>query len=424
MEGRAKWLQEVRMVRFEEVYGQWNRRQLTQEEAAMLLGVSPRTFRRYMQRYEEDGLDGLYDKRISRASCRRAPVDEVARLEDLYRRQYMGWNVKHFYSWYCKEHQGKRSYTWVKNKLQESGLVKKAPGRGKHRRRRERAPLIGMMLHQDASTHQWVRGRTWDLVVTMDDATNEHYSMFFVEQEGTASSFQGVKEVIEQHGLFCSLYTDRGSHYWHTPEAGGKVDKNNLTQFGRAMHQLGIEMIPAYSPQARGRSERAFRTHQGRLPKELAALGISEMAAANRYLREVYMPAFNQEFRQPPTQEGSAFVPLFNKDVTDILCEQHERRVGNDNTVSFQGLKLQIPANRHRMHYVKVTVRVHRYPDGTLAIFHGPRKLASYDPQGRLLASSGERLSGLDRKKHHEIENIPLTHHLPKRRNSEITSQL
>lgn len=382
---RTQWLQETRMIRFEEVYGEWRRRRLTQEEAARILGVSDRTFRRYIHRYEEEGLEGLYDKRISRASHRRAPVDEVARLEDLYRSRYFGWNVKHFYGRYREVHGGKRSYTWVKSKLQEAGLVEKAPSRGKHRRRRERAPLIGMMLHQDASTHEWVPGCRWDLVVTMDDATNEHYSMFFVEQEGTASSFRGVKEVIERHGLFCSLYTDRASHYWHTPEAGGKVDKKHLTQFGRAMYQLGIEMIPAYSPQARGRSERAFRTHQDRLPKELAAAGIRDMESANRYLREVYMPAFNREFIQPPAQQGSAFVPLLNKDVTDILCEQYERRVGNDNCVSFERMRLQIPPNEHRMHYVKVKVRVHRYPDGTLAVFHGPRLLARYDARGRLL---------------------------------------
>jgi hypothetical protein len=184
-----------------------------------------------------------------------------------------------------------------------------------------------MMLHQDGSTHQWVPGRYWDLLVTMDDATNEHYSMFFVAQEGTVSSFLGIKEVIAQHGLFCSLYTDRAHHYWHTAEAGSKVDKTHLTQFGRAMHQLGIEMIPSYSPQARGRSERAFRTHQERLPKELAAAAITQMDDANRYLQDVYTPAFNTEFVQPATEHGSGFVPLINQDVTDILCEQYDRVV-------------------------------------------------------------------------------------------------
>jgi hypothetical protein len=216
----------------------------------------------------------------------------------------------------------------------------------------------------------------------MDDATNEHYSMFFVEQEGTASSFRGIQEVIEARGLFSSLYTDRGSHYWHTPEAGGKVDKNNMTQFGRAMRQLGIEMIAAYSPEARGRSERMFRTHQDRLPKELEAAGITDMAAANRYLKQVYMPAFNAEFMQPSMEEGSAFVSYVGRDLSDILCEQHERVVGNDNCVAFGGISLQIPKDRARLHYVKVKVRVYRYPDGQLAIFHGPRCLARFTAKG------------------------------------------
>ena len=355
------------------------------EEAARLLGVHERTFRRYLDRYDEEGVEGLLDKRLSEVSHRRAPVDEVMRVAQLYRGRYEGWNVKHFYSFYRRMHGGLRSYTWVKNTLQDHGLVRKAPGRGKHRTRRQRAPMVGMMLHQDGSTHQWAPGRYWDLIVTMDDATNAHYSMFFVAQEGTMSSFLGVQEVVAQHGLFCSLYTDRAHHYWHTAEAGGKVDKTHLTQFGRAMHQLGIAMIPSYSPQARGRSERAFRTHQERLPKELAAAGITEMDDATRYLQEVYKPAFNAEFMQPAAEHGSGFVPLIGQDVTDILCEQYERVVTNDNCVAFKGMKLQIPPDRYRMHYVKVKVRVHRYPDGHVAVFHGPKKLADYDHHGQLM---------------------------------------
>jgi len=243
-----------------------------------------------------------------------------------------------------------------------------------------------MMLHQDASTHQWVPGCYWDLVVTMDDATNEHYSMFFVEQEGTASSFQGIRDVIAAKGLFCSLYTDRGSHYWHTPEVGGKVDKVNLTQVGRALKQLGIEMIPAYSPEARGRSERMFATHQARLVKELALFGITDMDTANRYVSEQYLPAFNAEFMQPAMEEGSSFVPCIASQIDDILCEHFERVVGKDNCVSFERLKLQIPQDRVRMHYVKVKVRVLRYPHGELAVLHGPRLLARYSADGQPLA--------------------------------------
>lgn len=383
---RTELLQEVRKMRFEEAYGGWQEGRLTQAEAARLLGVCERSFRRYIHRYEEEGIEGLADRRLTQLSHRRAPVDEVMRLTQRYERYHRGWNVRHFYAWYRRD-EGQRSYSWVKSQLQRSGLVQREKGRGKHRKRRLPAAWPGMMLHQDGSRHQWVPGVYWDLIVTMDDATNEHYSMFFVEEEGTASSFQGIREVIEGWGLFCSLYTDRGSHYWHTGQAGGKVDKGALTQFGRAMQQLGIEMIPAYSPQARGRSERAFETHQDRLVKELALAGISEIEEANRYLRQVYLPAYNAEFKRAPREQGSAFVPYQGGDLGEILCEHHERVVGNDNCVSFAGLKLQIPGDAHRMHYVRVKVRVHRYPDGNLAVFHGPRCLGRYDSQGAPLGS-------------------------------------
>ncbi len=370
-------------MRFKEAYGGWQGGRLTQEEAARMLGVCERTFRRQIDRYEESGFEGLLDKRLSKPSHRRAPVDEVFKLLENYKQRHQGWNAKHFYAWYRKDG-GTRSYTWVKCRLQAEGLIVKAQGRGKHRKRRERAAWPGMKLHQDGSKHEWVQGVQWDLILTMDDATNEHYSLFFVEEEGTLSSFEGVREVIEKRGLFSSFYTDRGSHYWTTPQAGGKVDKVNLTQFGRAMKNLGIHMIAAYSPEARGRCERMFRTHQERLPKELALAGIKDMEAANRYLKDIYLPAFNQEFMQPAMEEGSAFIAYIGQDLDDILCEHHERVVGKDNCVSFENLKLQIPPDQYRMHYVKVRVTVHRYPDGRLAIFHGPRRLACYSPQGEL----------------------------------------
>lgn len=379
----TEMLQEIRKMRFEEVYLGWSASRFTQEEAALILGVCDRTFRRYIDRYEEAGIEGLSDKRLTQASFRRAPVDEVMAVSDRYAKQYRGWNVKHFYSWYRRDGGG-RSYTWVKNTLQAKGLVLKSAKRGDHRIQRERAPLPGMMLHQDGSRHEWVPGKKWDLIVTMDDATNEHYSMFFVEEEGTASSFQGIRDVIAQRGLFSSLYTDRGSHYWFTPEAGGKVSKTQLTQVGRAMKTLGIQMIAAYSPEARERSERAFQTHQDRLVKELALYGITDMDVANRYLAQKYLPAFNAEFMRPAPEEGSAFIPWKGENLDDILCEQNERTVSADNCVSFEGKKLQIPANRYRCHYVRVRVRIHRYMDGSLAIFHGPRKLADYDSQGQL----------------------------------------
>ncbi|MFO7570701.1 MAG: ISNCY family transposase [Smithellaceae bacterium] len=370
-------------MRFKEMYSGWRQGRLSQEEAALVLGVCPRTFRRQICRYEESGLEGLNDKRLTQASHRRAPVDEVLKLTDRYHSSYRGWNVKHFYSWYTREG-GKRSYTWVKNTLQKQGMVQKLKKKGTHRKKRERNPLPGMMIHQDGSTHEWVPGKMWDLIVTMDDATNEQYSVFFVDEEGTGSSFQGVGDVILKKGLFSTMYTDRGSHYWFTPKEGGKVSKTQLTQFGRAMQQLGVTMIPAYSPEARGRSERMFRTHQDRLVKELALHNITTMEAANDYIKKVYLPAYNREFKRKPSEEGTAFIPWIGGHLEDILCEHHERTVTPDNCISFEGIALQIPPDKYRCHYVRARVNVHRYMDGSLAILHGPRKLADYDEKGNL----------------------------------------
>lgn len=377
-------------MRFTEAYGDWQQNRLTQEEAALILGVSDRTFRRYIDRYEESGLEGIADKRLTQTSHRRAPVDEVMALVDLYSSHHLGWNARHFHDWYSKQGGG-RSYTWVKNQLQQAKLIPKVKLKGVHRKRREASALPGMMIHQDGSTHEWVPGQKWDLINTMDDATNEHYSMFFCDEEGTASSFQGVKETIAKRGLFSSFYSDRGSHYWYTPEAGGKVDKHNLTQFGRAMAHLGITMIAAYSPEARGRSERAFETHQGRLPQELALMGITTMEGANRYLSETYLPEFNRKFSHLAREEGSAFISYIGPSLDDILCEQHERTVQPNNCVRFENLVLQISKNEYRCNYIKAKVRVHCYLNGTFAIFHGPRKLGTYDNQGQQIQNSAQK---------------------------------
>ena len=381
---RATVLQEVRQMRFEELYARQQRRELTMGDAAEMLGVTERTFRRWRGRYDAEGAEGLQDRRLGRASARAVPVDEALRMVTLYETRYTGWTVKHFHEHWRTEHGGTRSYSWTKKTLQAAGHVARALRRGAHRKKRPRKPLPGMMLHQDGSTHEWVPGCQWDLIVTLDDATTEIYSAFFVEEEGTLSSLRGLQEVIETHGLFSSLYTDRGSHYWYTEKAGGKVDKTRLTQVHRALQQLGITLIPAYSPEARGRSERVFRTLQDRLPKERALAGITERAAANQYLATLFLPAYNERFAVPPPEVGTAFVPWIGPSLAEILCVQEERVVAKDNTVRYQGLSLQIPQDPHRFHYVQVTVRVHAYPDGTLAVFHGPRCLARYHAEGVL----------------------------------------
>jgi transposase len=378
---RTELLQGMRIMKFTELLDRTNSRELSQWEAASMLGVSERSFRRWRDRYEAEGAEGLYDRRLGKVSGRRVPVDTVMAMLDLFDTRYFDFTAKHFWEKLVSEHDFKRSYNWVRLTLQAHGRTRKAPRRGAHRRKRPRRPLPGMMLHQDGSSHQWVSGQWWDLIVTMDDATSDIYSAFFVAEEGTMSTFLGLSEVISAVGLFCALYTDRASHYWHTREAGGKVDRDNPTQVRRALQQLGIELIPAYSPEARGRSERMFGTLQKRLPQELRLAGITTIEAANRFLREIYIPQHNSRFAIKPEEPGSAFVP-FAGPLDDILCVQEERTVSGDNTVRYKGLILQIPEDRHRHHYVKAKVRVHEYPDGRLAVFHGPRRLATFEANG------------------------------------------
>jgi transposase len=387
---RSEALQGVRMIRFRSVVGRYEADELNQIEAAEMLGVSERTFRRWCRRFEDEGESGLLDRRLGRPSAKRVPVDDEAEVERLYRTRYRGFTAQHFHEHLVRDHLFRWSYTWTKLFLQSKGLLEKAPRRGVHRRKRPRRPLPGMMLHQDGSRHAWLEGQDpMDLIVTMDDATSEIYSAFLVEEEGTASTFRALLEVFGRHGLPLSLYTDRGSHYFHTPEAGGKVDRDQPTQVGRALGQLSVEHIAAYSPEARGRSERMFGTLQGRLPKELALAGITTVEAANVWLRDTYILAHNTRFAVKAEQDGGAFVAAAGLDLAETLCIQEERIVGNDNCVSFENRKLQIPASPLRAHFVKATVKVHQHPDGNLAIFHGRRCLGRYDAAGVPIGETG-----------------------------------
>lgn len=319
---RGEVLEGVRMMRFRDVFGRCERRELSKLEAAELLGVSERTFRRWCRRFEAEGEAGLADRRLGKASAKRVPADVAMRIERLYRERYDGFTAKHFHEHLVRDHGFRWGYTWTKTFLHGRGVIPAAPRRGAHRRKRPRRPMAGMMLHQDASKHRWIAAleACFDLVITLDDATSEVYSAFLVDEEGTASTFRGLLEVFGRHGLPCSLYTDRGSHYFVTPKAGEKPDPRAKTQVGRALAQLGIEHIPAYSPEARGRCERAFRTLQDRLPKELELAGITTVEEANRFLREVYLPAHNARFAVTAEQPGSAFVAVDPTILDDILC--------------------------------------------------------------------------------------------------------
>lgn len=381
----------VRKMRFSAIWDRWESGEIGQETAAELLGMSVRSFQRWKDRYEAAGETGLVDRRNVR-SPRRAPQEELERMLGLYRDKYSDFTVKHFHEQLVKRHNYQLGYTVTKLTLHRAGLVRPAPKRSAHRKKRPRRPMRGMMLHQDGSRHVWIEGLpAMDLIVTMDDATSEIYAMILVEEEGTVSTFQSLREVVGEHGLFCSLYTDRGSHYFHTPEAGGKVSRAALTQVGRALAHLGVEHIAAYSPQARGRSERLFGTLQSRLPKELRLAEITTVEAANAWLKSHYIAEHNARFAVAPQQEGSAFVQDANAAWREILCIVEERTVGNDNTIAWNAKRLQLPESRLRPHFVKAQVRVHEYPDATCAVFLGPHRLADYDRNGNLVVPDARK---------------------------------
>jgi transposase len=354
--------------------------------AAEIAGVSDRTMRRMKQRYEEFGYDGLFDQRRGKRSIHRIPLETAERVLALYQEKYFDFSVLHFHEKLRKEHGIQLSYSWVKQALQGAGLVPRHRKRGRHRRRRPRRPLPGMLLHIDGSKHQWFQDdRYYDLIVIMDDATSEIYYAQLVEEESTVTVMAGLREVIERKGLFCALYSDRGSHFFYTPEGGGKVDKSRPTQVGRAMQELGIQMIAAYSPEARGRSERNFGTWQNRLPQELRLAGITSLEAANRFLRERYIEEFNEKFSVAAQERGTAFRTCGRRDLDWVFSVQTERVVDKDNTVAIGGRWWQIDKSRWRYSLAKQTVTIYQHLDGTVSIRFGPHVVARYDGGGQVL---------------------------------------
>jgi transposase len=372
-----------RAMKVQDVMLQAMAKKITWWQAAEILGISDRHMRRWRERYEQEGYNGLFDRRRGKPSSRRVPVATVEKVLGLYRENYFDLNVQHFQEKLRTEHGIELSYTWVKQALQGAGLVARGRKRGAHRKRRPRRPLPGMLLHIDGSRHQWFQDERWyDLIVILDDASSEIYYAQLVEEESTVTVMVGLKEVIERKGVFCALYSDRGSHFWLTPKVGGKVDYHRRTQLGRALHELGVQMIPAYSPEARGRSERNFGTWQGRLPQELRLHQIRTLETANQFLREHYIAEFNRRFQVAPAQRGNALVPCRTRDLERIFSLQFERNVNRDNTVSFQNLSLQIEPVRWRATLAGCQVTVHQHLDGTLSLTHGPHCLGRYHSAG------------------------------------------
>lgn len=383
---------EAKVMTREDVMRKAHEGHITWEQAADICKVTPRHMRRLRERYQVLGKEGLRDGRAGRRQPLRiapAVLDELCRLK---RDVYPEFSIRHFHQFATEEHGLELSYTMTRNVLQMRGLVDKAPGRGKYRRRRERRPMRGMLVHLDASTHEWVKGLAkQDLVVGLDDADGRILCARFVEQEGTRSTMEALGHIVQRHGRFCELYTDRASHFCTTTEAEAGPNEEQHTQVARVLKVLGIRHIKARSPEARGRSERCFGTIQGRLPKELRVAGIRDYTAANLYLSKRFVPDFNRRFTVEPAQSESAFVSVAGLDLELLLSVQHERTVQKDNTVSFQGKHLQLSPTRERMHFVRCPVTVHELLDGTLAV--------SY--QGRLIerfTADGERLGRRVRK--------------------------
>lgn len=372
-----------RAMRVREVMLRAITKQITWWQAAEILGVSPRTMRRWKFGYEKHGFRALFDGRKGKPNWRKAPAREVEKVLSLYREQYYDLNVRHFHEKLAEKHHVDWSYTWVKNVLQGAGLVKSSRKRKPHRRRRARRPLPGMLLHIDGSHHRWFSDNRWyDLVVILDDATSEIYYAQLVEDESTRTVLAALRHVVEQRGVFCTLYSDRAGHFFFTPKTGEPVDRRRLTQVGRAMKELGIEMIPAYSPQARGRGERSFQTWQGRLPQELRLAGIRNRDQANAFLNDRYIPEFNKKFAIPAAQSGSAFVPTARTDLDRVFSLQHERCVDQDNTVRWTNLPLQIQPQRWRSTLAGCRVLIYEHLDGTLTLGYGPHVVGRFNSLG------------------------------------------
>ena len=330
----------------------------------------------------------LYDRRRL-PSPRKAPALEVQRVLRLYRERFTGWNVRHFYRFARRDHGVTLSYSFVKLALQEAGLVRKHRARGRHRRRREPRACLGEMLHLDGSRHAWLRRRPdaqQTLITVLDDATKRLLYAQLWPAETTVAVLTALRTVFARHGLPVALYTDRAGWAFHTPQAGGHVDRTRLTQVGRALAQLGIEHIASYCPQGRGRSERVNRTVQGRLINELALAGITTVEAANGYLTERFLPDYDAEFAHPPVDPTPAFVPLHGVDLDAILCHLEERTIGRDNVVVLNDVPLQVPKQPGRRSCAGVRVTVRRDLHGEHSVWHGTRCWGRFDARGRPLA--------------------------------------
>lgn len=379
-----------RIMNIQTVFTKAQHKQLTWKEAAEILHIDERTIRRWKQTVEESGFPALFDRRTRQPSPKKASCAIQTQVLQLYRQTYKDWNVKHFHEQLAK-HGISYKYTWVKNLLQSASYVEVKHRKSKHRKKRERKPLVGMMLHIDGSDHPWIphiAPKRQDLIVVMDDANSDVYYAKLVEEENTRECMLAWRCVVQYKGIFCSAYSDRASHFFHTPKAGGKVDLGNLTQIGLALHDLGVQMIPAYSPQARGRSERLFETWQGRLPNELKLHGIKTVPDANRYILESFLPWFKKSLTVTPSQNGSAFIPYRGQNLDMIFSIKESRTIGYDNTLHWNNRVIQIQPSQFRCSFAKCKVRVHEHMNGSITVVYGPHIIGKFNADGSPLTKT------------------------------------
>lgn len=380
-----------RAMKAQEVILRAANRQISWIAAARILGVSDRTMRRMKWRYENYGCNGLLDKRRGQPSPKKVPLNDVEKILALYRDKYEGFNARHFRKKLAEDHKMDWSYTFVKTVLQGAGLIRKYKKRGRHHKRREPKACFGEMLHIDGSKHAWLAlepAHVLTLIVVLDDATSKLLYAQLWPEETTEAILTALKAVVAELGVPLSLYNDRAGWAFHSPKAGEKVRKTEFTQVGRALDELGVEHIPAYSPQARGRSERVNRTLQDRLVNELKAAGIRDVQAANKFIREAYIPGHNQEFGRTPKDPASCFISAKALNLDDVFCIKEKRVVTNDNTVRYENRHFQIEKQQDRATYAGLEVEVRAHLDGTLSLVRGVRVIGRYDQEAKLIAKT------------------------------------
>ena len=388
-------------------------KKITWIEAAEIAGMSVRNMQRMRQGYQASGYTGLFDRRRGKNNYHRVPLETAEKVLALYQEKYFDLSVQHFHKKLQAEHNIRLSYSWIKQALQGAGLVTRRKKRGPHRTWPPRRPMAGILLHIDCSKHRCFQDdRYYDLIVILDDATSEIYYAQLVEEESTRTVMSALREVIEQKGLFCTLYSDRGSHFFVTPREGEKVDKTRLTQIGRALKELGVQMIPAYSPRARGRMGHSYSTWQGRLPQQLRLAQITTLAEANAFLRQRYIAEFNSHFKVKAAERATAFRPCTRRDLDWVFSIQTERVVSKDNTVAIRGRWWQIEKCRWRYSLVGQTVTIHEHLDASISIRFGPHIVAHFpanpDPEGRGkdgAVESAENQGKVSHPSHRPLEN-------------------